>query len=102
MSRRQPCSLETYGHLSAELESDPRPVRICNISAGGVGLVSRHSIEPGVRLTVGLFNKAKVYFTEVPLRIVYTIRCPGDELLVGACFTRALSEEEAGGLLNTA
>ena len=91
--------LETRGHLIADVGGDFWPVDIRNISAGGVSLVFDRRVEAETRLTIRLYNTARNFFSQLPIRVLYSVAHPGGEYILGCAFTRELSADEVQGLL---
>lgn len=92
-------NLETSCLLIAALEGDPLPVRVRNISAGGVSLVLTRGIDPETLLTVQLLNRPRMYFCKVDVKITYIVEHPSGDWIVGGSFTRRLADEELRALL---
>lgn len=96
---RFPCALGTSGLIREEPDGEPDWVAVRNLSAGGVSLVVRNRVEPGVNLTLDLFNKNRHFDCQVPLRVIHVRDYPGDSFLVGGAFARPLNDEELRALI---
>ena len=98
-SVRYPCGPQTGANLG-NVEGDTWPVRVRDLSAGGVSLVTRRRVEPQRLVMVDLRNKTQNVVCKVPARVIYVITPPGGDFIIGCAFTRELSAEEVQKLLS--
>jgi hypothetical protein len=98
-SIRYNINLETSCLLIAALEGDPMPVRVRNISAGGVSLVLNRGVEPDTMLTIQLLNRPRMFFCKVDVKITYIVEHPSGDWILGGSFARRLTDEELRSLL---
>ncbi|MFN4258734.1 MAG: PilZ domain-containing protein [Gemmataceae bacterium] len=99
MSPRFPCNLDTSCTLIASVEGEAQPVKVRNISAGGISLIVPRGFEPHSVLTLQLVNKLKNYRCDVRIRVIYCLEHPTGEWILGAAFTRNLTDEELRAFL---
>jgi len=74
-------------------------LRLRDISARGMGLVTERRLAPEPLLTARIYNPLLNYFTKIPMRVVYNIESGHGEWMVGCAFDRDLHPEEMRGLL---
>ncbi len=86
-------------HLVANVDGDPWPVRVRNISAGGVSLFTSRPLELESEVAVDLFNRATGFDGRIPARVVFVLPHPCGDHAVGLAFARPLTAEEVEGLL---
>jgi hypothetical protein len=99
-SFRYGISLETSVRLMAAVEGDPLPVRVRNISAGGISLVLHRAVETETILPVQLLNRPQMFLCDVQVRVTYVVEHPSGDWIIGGAFTRKLAEEELRSLLS--
>jgi hypothetical protein len=76
------------------------PLKVNNISAGGISLILDRMIEPGSLATVDLYNVVRDFPCKVEFRVAYALESrPGGPVVLGGPFARPLSAEEMCGLL---
>jgi len=92
-------SLETSARLLAMVQDDPRPVRVRNISVGGISLVIGREVATHSLLDIELLNRPKMFLCKLQVRITYAVEHPTGDWILGGAFTRKLSEEELESLL---
>ncbi len=85
-------------HLVAELESEPRPVPVRDVSPGGVKLVLSRPLPPRSIQPVTLRNPARSFDCPIAVRVIYNRDAEGGQYLVGAAFLRELTDREIEGL----
>jgi len=86
-------------HLVAHLlDSEWCPAHVLDLSKGGVSLFRDHHLNPGEVVTLSLHHIPREFVCELPVRLVLAEECLGAYLL-GAAFTRELTDEEMAGLL---
>lgn len=92
-------NLETSCLLIAALEGDTTPVRVRNISSGGISLVLTRGVEPDTVLSIQLLNRPRMYFCKVDVKITYVVEHPSGDWILGGSFNRKLTDEELRALL---
>ncbi len=85
-------------HLVAELESEPRPVPVRDVSPGGVNLVLSRPLPPRSILPVTLRNPDRPFKCPIAVQVIYNRDAEGGQYLVGAAFLRELTDREIEGL----
>lgn len=98
-SVRYGINLETSCRLLAMVQGEPHPIRVRNISAGGISLVVSHSVPADDLLEVELLNRPEMFLCKLQVRITYRVEHPTGDWIVGGAFTRALREDELKSLL---
>ncbi len=98
-SIRYGISLETSGRLIASIEDDPLPLRVRNISAGGISLVLHRGVEPDTVIEVQLLNRPQMFLCVVQVRVTYIVEHPSGDWILGGAFVRKLTDEEVRLLL---
>lgn len=98
-SYRFDINLDTSCLLIAALENDVSPVRVRNISAGGISLVLSHGVETHTILTVQLLNRPRMFLCTVDVRVTYAVEHPTGDWILGGEFNRKLTVEELRALL---
>jgi len=98
-SVRYNINLDTSCLLIAALEGDSSPVRVRNISAGGISLVLSHGVEPDTLLTVQLLNRPRMFLCKIDVRITYVVEHPSGDWILGGAFTRKLTDDELRSIL---
>ncbi len=83
----------------AAVEGDPLPVRVRNISAGGISLVVHREVVTDTLLVVQLLNRPQMFLCDVQVRVTYAVEHPSGDWIVGGAFTRKLSDDELRSLL---
>jgi hypothetical protein len=85
--------------LSAYSEVSTR-AKVCNLCAGGIGLLCDCRFEPGLVLEVRLANAAKGFSRTVLARVLHTTKLgPGRGWVTGCAFACVLSSTEVATLL---
>jgi hypothetical protein len=86
-------------HLVAHLvDAEWWPADVVDLSKGGVCLFCDHHLNPGEVVTLSLHHIPHRFVCELPVRLVLAVECLGAYLL-GAAFTRELTDAEMAGLL---
>jgi len=98
-SVRYGINLETSCRLLAMVQGEPHPIRVRNISAGGISLVVPHEVPADQLLEVELLNRPEMFLCKLQVRITYRVEHPTGDWIVGGAFTRALREDELKSLL---
>lgn len=92
-------NLETSVLLIAALEGDTTPIRVRNISSGGISLVLTRGVEPDTVLSIQLLNRPRMYFCKVDVKVTYVVEHPSGDWILGGAFARKLTNEELRALL---
>jgi hypothetical protein len=98
-SVRYGINLETSCRLLAMVQGEAQPVRVRNISAGGISLVLPHEVPPDELLEVELLNRPEMFLCKLQVRITYRVEHPSGDWIIGGAFTRKLREDELKSLL---
>jgi hypothetical protein len=98
-SVRYGINLETSCRLLAMVQGEPQPVRVRNISAGGISLVLPHEVSADELLEVELLNRPEMFLCKLQVRITYRVEHPTGDWIIGGAFTRKLREDELKSLL---
>jgi hypothetical protein len=85
--------------LVGNIQGDPFPARVRNISTGGICLMSNTPHEPGSILDVNLCNLNRNAVRHVQVQVLYQMEHPSGDWMVGGAFARKLTGEELRGLL---
>jgi hypothetical protein len=96
---RYACNLEVSTKLIAQVDGDTWPAKVRNISVSGISLIVGHRLDLETLVNVELYNKSRKFLCQVPLRILYVLEKRDGSFIIGAAFTRELSQEELQGLL---
>src|SRR5262249_4531549 len=84
---------------SGRLDSTWWLARICNISAGGLGLVIRRRVQPGTILTVDLDSPARNSARTFHAQVRHATTGTDGMWVVGCVLANRLSDEELQALL---
>ena len=82
-SVRYGINLETSCRLLAMVQGEPHPIRVRNISAGGISLVVPHEVPADELLEVELLNRPEMFLCKLQVRITYRFQVafgPGQEV----------------------
>jgi hypothetical protein len=90
---------DTAGHLIAAVGETFWPARVIDLSARGVRLLLRRRFEPGKLVLVELANGRRVFSCALVMRVVHVTPQPDGAFLLGAEFSRKLSQRELMALL---
>jgi hypothetical protein len=74
------------------------PAHVLDLSKGGISLLCDRRLNPGDVVPLSLYHIPHRFLCEVPVRIVLAVECQG-AFLLGAAFTRELTDEEIARLL---
>jgi hypothetical protein len=86
-------------HLVAHLQDvDRYPAHILDLSRGGISLFCDHHLNPGDVVTLNLHHIPRRFVCDVSVRILLAKEFLG-AFLLGASFTRELTDAEMEGLL---
>jgi CheY-like chemotaxis protein len=88
------CGLETSCLPTTAIGDTPWPVRIRNLSAGGVGLVLGRWFEPGKLLIVLLPAEGREASRMVQARVLRTTKQPNSDWFLGCALLRELADDE--------
>jgi hypothetical protein len=90
---------DNAAHLVAHLLAGERcPAHIIDLSKGGISLVCDRCLIPGNVVALSLHHIPRRFACGLPVRVVFTEECVG-AFLVGAAFTRELTDEEMAELV---
>ena len=78
---------------------DSNPVRVRNISAGGISLILPKEVPSDTLLDIELLNRPEMFLCKLQVKITYRVEHPTGDWIIGGSFTRKLSEEEIRLLL---
>lgn len=98
-SIRYGISLETSCRLLAMVKDDPIPVRVRNISRGGISLVVHKQVESGTLLEIELLNRPNMVLSKLQVKITYAVEHPSGDWILGGSFVEKLSDEDIKALL---
>lgn len=76
--------------------------RICDLSAGGIGMLLARQLMPGRLVTVELPDPARNSWRLKTLRVVHAAPKSAGQWLVGSMFTKALTTDELAAILPAA
>jgi len=96
---RYTITLETSCRLLAMVQGESNPVRVRNISAGGISLVLNNEVPADTLLEIELLNRPQMFLCKLQVRITYRVEHPTGDWIIGGAFTRRLSDEELKLLL---
>jgi hypothetical protein len=96
---RYPCDVRASYRLAADPEDGPRPVKVLNISASGVGLLVDRPVDNGTLLSVDLCSPAGAAGKTMLSCVVHVSRQGEGEWALGCNFISELSEAELLALL---
>jgi hypothetical protein len=86
-------------HLIAHLlDAEWWPAQVLDLSKGGISLYCDRRPNPGEVVTLNLHHIPHQFVRELPVRVVLATEVLG-AFLLGAEFTRELTDEETAGLL---
>lgn len=91
---RYPLSEDVQNRLRVTIEGFDWPIRMRNISAGGVSLFLNHRLECGATLTINIHNVLLGYTTRRRARIIYILEHFSGEFIIGCAFLKRLSEDQ--------
>jgi PilZ domain len=98
-SVRYDINLETSCRLLAMVQGEPHPVRVRNISAGGISLVLAREVPADELLEIELLNRPRMFLCKLQVRITYRVEHPSGDWIIGGAFMRKLEEDELKSLL---
>jgi len=99
---RLACDLDATFRLADGIREVGWPGRLCDISRGGIGLLSTHRFQPGTHLVIDLRDRVDAIRHTVRVRIIHATPAKVDGnpcWLLGCAFETPLSEEELQSLL---
>jgi hypothetical protein len=85
-------------HLVAHLDAEWWPAHVLDLSKGGISLLCDHRLKPGSLAALSLYHIPHRFECELSVRIVLAAEFQG-AFLLGAAFTRELTDEEMARLL---
>lgn len=98
-SVRYGISLETSCRLLAMVQDDPIPVRVRNISRGGISLVVHKQVESGTLLDIELLNRPNMVLSKLQVKITYSVEHPSGDWILGGAFVEKMSDSDIQALL---
>ena len=100
-SPRYSCIMEASWEGAEPIRFNPAwPIRVTNISAGGVALHVGEKFAVGTVLTLGLRSPSKKMMAPMQVRVVHVTDQANGTYVLGAAFLKALSESEVQELLS--
>lgn len=96
---RFPCGRETAVHMAQEESCIFQPVRVFDMSVGGVALLLWEPMEKGAEVFIQLGSRALDATLELPAKVAHISQMAGDKWLVGFAFNSPLKEEELAQFL---
>ncbi len=96
---RYTITLETSCRLLAMVQGEANPIRVRNISAGGISLVLQNEVPADTLLDIELLNRPQMFLCKLQVRITYRVEHPTGDWIIGGAFTRRLTDEELKLLL---
>jgi hypothetical protein len=90
---------ETASHLIAAVGETFWPARVIDLSARGLRLLLRRRFEPGKLVLVELANGRRVFSCALVVRVTHVTPQPEGAYLMGAEFSRKLSQPELMALM---
>jgi hypothetical protein len=86
---------DVIAHL---LDTERCPAHVLDLSKVGICLLCDRRVNPGDVVAVSLHHIPRQFACEVPVRVVFAAECQ-EAFLLGAAFTRQLTDAEMAGLL---
>jgi hypothetical protein len=99
-SVRMSCTLVGLCHWDEGGHKGSCPVRVRNISHGGLSLLFSQEVGPVQFITVDLVNAARAVSCTVKARVLYKVEQPGGGYIVGASFPDKLDPVKLRALLS--
>jgi len=96
---RFPCELESFCREQGAGRGEWLALRVHNISATGIGLITPHAVRPGTVLVIRLVNHRRGVSRPIVVRVMHAT-AQDDGWLVGATFVRRLSPESLRELVS--
>jgi hypothetical protein len=96
---RYACAMKASYQAIAGADTAPRPAKVVNVSASGVGLVVGEPVENGTLLSVELQAADGKYTRTMLSCVVHVAAQAAGEWALGCNFLRSLSEEDLKALL---
>ena len=84
--------------LVAHLDGEPWPAHVLDLSKGGLSLLFDRRVKPGEVVALSLHHIPRRFVCELLVRVVFAAESLG-AFLLGAAFTRELTDAEMAGLL---
>ena len=91
---RYPSRRVTYCRSAANADDQFLPAQACDISLGGVKLLSAHKFERGTTLMIGRLDDGPQKGGLVTAQVRYAIRTPDEKWTMGCAFLEELCEAE--------
>ncbi len=96
---RHCCGRNILSQAARAAKGKTLPVKIFDISVGGVALILRSALKPGTLLLIQLKNQALQISYDLAARVVHSRPAPRGQWVVGCVFARELSPLELDTLL---
>jgi hypothetical protein len=96
---RYPCGKTTAAHMAMEESCIFHPVRVLDISAGGVALLLWEAMEKGADVFVQLTNRDQDLTLELPAKVAHVCQLPTGKWAIGFSFVQPLTPEELAQLV---
>jgi hypothetical protein len=87
-----------FPDLVARLDGEHWPASVLDLSKWGVSLLFNRRLKPGDVVLLSLHHIPRRFVCELPVRIILAAEVQG-AFLLGAAFTRQLTDQEIAGLL---
>lgn len=97
---RYTINLDTSCRLLAMVQGESNPIRVRNISAGGISLVLPRELPPDTLLEIELLNRPQMFLCKLQVNITYRVEHPSGDWIMGGAFLRRLTDEELRMLLS--
>jgi hypothetical protein len=99
VAERFPCELQPSCREQGSGRGEWLALRVHNISATGIGLVTPHRLRPGAVLVIRLTSPRRGMSRPIVVRVMHVTAHDGGGWLTGAEFVRRLSDESLRELL---
>lgn len=97
-SERFPVNADAWCPFLSPVSEETGPVKIQDVSLGGLGLLMRRRVEPGELLALTLANPKRRFSKLVLVRVVHVTTASGG-YLVGGTFLEPLTYQEMSALV---
>lgn len=96
---RYPSGIATAAHMAREESCIFHPVRVLDMSVGGVSLLLWEPMEKGEDVFIQLSNKNQDQTYELPAKVAHVCQLKTGKWAIGFAFTQTLKPEELAILL---